>query len=118
MAKTRKLYVLPIQDDVLVYLESERYVMLTPKYALTLSLSKPPVVCVEVTKADMDRLSDKDREWLTSCLIAMAEHEIRTHPRVTIKAQYDFLDEFAKELEVEKQKWEKENGKHPQGEEN
>ena len=117
MGKTRKLYVMPVQDDVLTYLEDESYVMLTPSYALTFSLSKPPVVSVEVTKEDMDKLPMKVREWLVSCIVAMAEHEVRTHPKVALKAQYEFLDEFEKELEIERKKWEAEHGaKHPEGE--
>ena len=117
MSKTRKLYVMPVQDDVLTYLENESYVMLTPSYALTFSLSKPPVVSVEVTKDDMDKLPMNVREWLVSCLVAMAEHEVKTHPKVALKAQYEFLDEFEKELEIERRKWEAEHGtKHPKGE--
>ena len=113
MGNTRKLYVMPVQDDVLTYLEDESYVMLTPSYALTFSLSKPPVVSVEVTKDDMDKLPQNVREWLVSCIVAMAEHEVRTHPRVALKAQYEFLNEFEKELETERKKWEEAHGKEP-----
>ena len=47
---------------------------------------------------DMDKLPQNVRDWLVNCIVAMAEHEVRTHPRVALKAQYEFLDEFEKEL--------------------
>ena len=40
----------------------------------------------------------------------MAEAETRDNPQKVLDAQYEFLQEFERELEAEKIKWEEGNG--------
>ena len=43
-------------------------------------------------------------------IVAMAEQEVNENPQKVLDAQYEFLEEFEKELEAEKIKWEESNG--------
>ena len=110
MDKVRKLYILRIEEETIKYISHEKYRLVTPKYALVFTKETPSVPCAELSKEDVNKLPDRCREWLVHCLVAMAEQEINDNPQKVLDAQYEFLEEFEKELEAEKVMWEETNG--------
>ena len=110
MGKVRKLYILRIEEDTFKYINSQLYRLIMPTFALVLAKKKPDVPCAELTQEDVNKLPEKCRQWLVSCIVSMAEAETRANPQKVLDAQYEFLQEFERELEAEKIKWEEGNG--------
>lgn len=110
MAKVRKLYILKIDEDTFKYINSQLYRLIMPTFALVLAKNKPDVPCAELTQEDVNKLPEKCRQWLVKCIVEMAESETRSDPQKVLDAQYEFLQEFERELEAEKIKWEEGNG--------
>lgn len=117
VAKVRKLYILRIDEDTFKYINSQLYRLIMPTFALVLAKKKPDVPCAELTQEDVNKLPEKCRQWLVSCIVSMAEAETRANPQKVLDAQYEFLQEFERELESERLKWEESYGKEsPEGE--
>lgn len=110
MAKVRKLYILKIDEDTFKYINSQLYRLIMPTFALVLAKNKPEVPCAELTQEDVNKLPEKCRQWLVSCIVSMAEAETRDNPQKVLDAQYELLQEFERELESERLKWEESNG--------
>ena len=108
--KVRKLYILRIEEETIKYINHEKYRLITPNYALVLTKETPSVPCTEVKKEEIDSLPLNCQEWLVKCIVAMAEQEVNENPQKVLDAQYEFLEEFEKELEAEKILWEESNG--------
>ena len=109
MVKVRKLYILRIDEDTFKYINGQLYRLIMPTFALVFAKEKPDVPCAELTQEDVNKLPEKCREWLVKCIVEMAEAETRSDPQKAIDAQYEFLQEFEKELQAEKAKWEEAN---------
>lgn len=117
VAKVRKLYILRIDEDTFKYINSQLYRLIMPTFALVLAKKKPDVPCAELTQEDVNKLPKKCRQWLVKCIVEMAEAETRSDPQKVLDAQYEFLQEFERELESERLKWEESHGKEsPEGE--
>ena len=110
LGKIRKLYILRIDEETIKYINHEKYRLIMPTYALVLTKETPSVPCAEVSQDDVNRLPTNCREWLVGCIVKMAEQEVNENPQKVLDAQYEFLQEFEKELEAEKIKWEESNG--------
>lgn len=120
LADVRKLYILHIDEETIKYINHEKWRLVTPRYALVLAKETPSVPCALLSQEDINHLPANCREWLVSCIVAMAEQEAKENPQKVVDAQYEFLEQFEKELEAEKIKWEESHGgKEPQrGKEN
>lgn len=120
MGKVRKLYILRIEEETIKYINHEKYRLITPNYALVFTKETPSVPCALLSQEDVNQLPENCREWLIKCIVAMAEQEMKDNPQNVVDAQYKFLEEFEKQLEIEKKAWEEKNGgKEPRkGEEN
>ena len=106
----RKLYILRIDEETIKYINHEKYRLITPSYALVLAKEKPRVPCAQVTKKEVGKLPQTCQEWLVKCIVKMAEQEMNENPQKVLDAQYEFLEEFERELEAEKILWEESNG--------
>lgn len=113
MGKVRKLYILRIDEDTFKYINGQLYRLIMPTFALVFAKERPDVPCAELTQDDVNKLPENCREWLVKCIVEMAEAETRSDPKKVLDAQYEFLQEFEKELQAEKLKWEEQNGKEP-----
>ncbi|MBO5969244.1 MAG: hypothetical protein J6S14_12185 [Clostridia bacterium] len=110
MSDIRKLYILRIEEETIKYINHEKYRLITPNYALVLTKETPSVPCAEITAEEVNDLPLNCQEWLVQCIVAMAEQEVNENPQKVLDAQYEFLEEFERELEAEKIKWEESNG--------
>lgn len=119
MADVRKLYILHINEETIKYINHEKWRLITPNYALVLTKTPPEVPHAELSQEDVNKLPENCREWLVKCIVKMAEQEVLDNPQKVLDAQYEFLEEFEKNLEIEKKAWEESHGgkESPEGEE-
>lgn len=111
LSKIRKLYILRIEEETIKYINHEKYRLIMPNFALVFTKTPPDVPHAELTQKDVDSLPGNCREWLVSCIVAMAEQEASENPQRVLDAKYEFLERFEKELESEKLKLEEENAR-------
>ena len=110
MGSVRKLYILKIDEDTFKYINGQLYRLIMPTFALVFAKEKPDVPCAELTQEDVNKLPEKCRDWLVKCIVQMAEAETRVDPQKVLDAQYEFLQEFERELEAEMRNLEESNG--------
>lgn len=106
----KKLYVLPITDETLEYIDSQEYKLLKPRYALVLTEKKPSVPCAAFECKELEYLRPDEADWLTKCIVQIAAKIAEENKDDLLKEQYKFLKEFEKELEAEKQRREESDG--------
>lgn len=115
MGKVRQLYILRIEEETIKYINHEKYRLITPNYALVFTKETPSVPCALLSQEDINKLPENCKEWLVKCIVAMAEQEMNDNPQKVLDAQYEFLEQFEKELAIEAGKWEESHGgKEPQ----
>ena len=120
MAEIRKLYILHIDEETIKYINHEKWRLVTPRYALVFTKETPSVPHSLLSQEDVNSLPENCREWLIDCIVKMAQQEVNENPQKVLDAQYEFLEQFEKELEAEKIKWEESHGgkESPEGEKN
>lgn len=110
MSDIRRLYILRIEEETIKYINHEKWKLVTPNYALVFTKETPEVPCALLSQEDVNKLPENCREWLVNCIVAMAEQEVKENPQKVLDAQYAFLEEFEKNLEIEKKAWEESHG--------
>ena len=111
MAKSvKKLYVLPITDETLEYIDNQEYKLLKPRYALVLTGKKPSVPHATFEGNELEYLRPDEADWLAKCIVRIAAKIAEENKDDLLKEQYKFLKEFEKELEAEKQRREESDG--------
>lgn len=110
LSDIRRLYILRIEEETIKYINHEKWKLVTPNYALVFTKETPEVPCALLSQEDVNKLPENCREWLVNCIVAMAEQEVKENPQKVLDAQYAFLEEFEKNLEIEKKAWEESHG--------
>ena len=68
-----RLYALPVNSQTVAEAQAHRFARITPLYLLIYSVGTI-ADSVEITEAELDRLTSADRDWLLGCnLIIIAE---------------------------------------------
>ena len=110
LSDIRRLYILRIEEETIKYINHEKWKLVTPNYALVFTKETPEVPCAPLSQEDVNKLPENCREWLVNCIVQMAEQEVKENPQKVLDAQYVFLEEFEKNLELEKKAWEESHG--------
>ena len=105
LSDIRRLYILRIEEETIKYINHEKWKLVTPNYALVFTKETPEVPCAPLSQEDLNKLPENCREWLVNCIVQMAEQEVKENPQKVLDAQYAFLEEFEKNLEIEAKKF-------------
>ncbi len=106
---TYKLYAAAVSRETAEKLERERFYRMTAEYVLLYRKAKPRnIPCVEVKGADLRRLTDGDRLWLSDCIAAVLAQAAAQKKNATAQRVNQLLDLWEKELEKERAELDKE----------
>lgn len=104
--KTEKyhLYVAPFNQESARAALEEAYSKASRTHVLIYKKGKKPEGYKEITDENLHLLPDADRKWLYETNIEVMRTFVAKHKKEAEKAQKNFLEEFERELEVERKK--------------
>ena len=89
MARRKKyrLYAMPVNADNMEMAQKERFSRITPEYVL-IYVKRRISDFPEITDKNIDIMSDKDRQWLSDCNMALIGEEVT-------RGRNDFLSDLS-----------------------
>lgn len=76
-----RLYALPVNSKTVEEAQAHRFSRITPLYLLIYSVATISAESVEITEADLDRLSSADRDWLLGCNLTIIAEDAKTREK-------------------------------------
>lgn len=103
-AEKYRLYVAPFNQDTAKVALSEPYAKASKTHILLYKKGKKPDEYKEITDENINLLPAADRKWLQEINVRLIREFMREHREEEERANKKFLEEFERELQIEKQK--------------
>lgn len=103
-AEKYRLYVAPFNQDTAKVALSEPYAKASKTHILLYKKGKKPDEYKEITDENINLLPAADRKWLQEINVRLIREFMRNHREEEERANKKFLEEFERELQIEKQK--------------
>lgn len=103
-AEKYRLYVAPFNQETAKVALSEPYAKASKTHILLYKKGKKPDEYKEITDENINLLPAADRKWLQEINVMLIREFMRNHREEEERANKKFLEEFERELQIEKQK--------------
>lgn len=103
-AEKYRLYVAPFNQETAKVALSEPYAKASKTHILLYKKGKKPDEYKEITDENINLLPAADRKWLQEINVRLIREFMREHREEEERANKKFLEEFERELQIEKQK--------------
>lgn len=103
-AEKYRLYVAPFNQETAKVALSEPYAKASKTHILLYKKGKKPDEYKEITDENINLLPAADRKWLQEIDVRLIREFMREHREEEERANKKFLEEFERELQIEKQK--------------
>lgn len=99
-----RLYVAPFNQETAKVALSEPYAKASKTHILLYKKGKKPDEYKEITDENINLLPAADRKWLQEINVRLIQEFVLNHREEEERANKKFLEEFERELQIEKQK--------------
>lgn len=99
-----RLYVAPFNQETAKVALSEPYAKASKTHILLYKKGKKPDEYKEITDENINLLPAVDRKWLQEINVRLIREFMLNHREEEERANEKFLEEFERELQIEKQK--------------
>lgn len=102
--ETYRLYAAPFNSETAQAAMNSEYARATPTHVIVYSTGEKPKGFKEITKETLSLLPKEDMKWLAEINRGIIQDFVKKHMEEQERANKQFLEDFERELEKERQK--------------